>query len=170
MEILIPGLILVALMVYASTKIKKRAAEAFEPEMIETDAYALRKPEGFLHVIGDTGHEFNAHTKDFGEGDGFQERRATIELDIITNAAVQDVCDSIRDAAFRFDEKNGSSTETCRIESTESATGTTVSAFYKIVGARDAVYRLRFATLPEYTEEYLRRIDETLDSFVVKTS
>ena len=29
MELLIPGLILVALMVYASTTIKKRAAEAF---------------------------------------------------------------------------------------------------------------------------------------------
>ena len=32
MELLIPGLILVALMVYASTKIKKAAAAAFEPE------------------------------------------------------------------------------------------------------------------------------------------
>ena len=67
--LIILGLILVALMVWASTKIKKTAADAFEPEFIETDAYSLQKPEGFLHVIGDETHEFMAYSKDFGKGD-----------------------------------------------------------------------------------------------------
>jgi hypothetical protein len=35
MEILIPGLILVALMVYVSTRIKRAAARAFEPENVD---------------------------------------------------------------------------------------------------------------------------------------
>src|SRR5688572_5270267 len=170
MEILVPGLILVALMVYASTRIKKRAAEAFETERIETDDFTLQKPDGFLHVIGDTDHAFSAYSKDFGGRDNSGDRRATIELDIIPDAKIETVCDSIKESAFRFDLKKGSSPVECRIETSESATGADVSAFYKIVSARDAVYRLRFTSLPEHTEEFLRKIDETLDSLTVKTS
>ena len=51
MEILIPGLILVALMVYVSTKIKKNAVDAFGEETITTDDFVLIKPEGFLHNL-----------------------------------------------------------------------------------------------------------------------
>ena len=52
MEILIIGSLIVALMVYASTKIKRSAAQAFEEETIETDEFYLVKPEGFLNPIG----------------------------------------------------------------------------------------------------------------------
>src|SRR5262245_480612 len=81
MELLIPGLILVALMVWASTKIKRQAAEAFEPEEIEIDGFAVSKPEGFLHVINSrTNDLFEAYTKDFGEGEEDGIRRATAHI------------------------------------------------------------------------------------------
>jgi hypothetical protein len=68
MEILIPGLILVALMVYASTKIKRSAAAAFDAETIETDDYVIQKPGGFLNNLnGDPAYLFESYSKEFGE-------------------------------------------------------------------------------------------------------
>ena len=48
MEILIIGVIVVALMAYASTKIKKSAREAFEVEVFENEGFTITKPEGFI--------------------------------------------------------------------------------------------------------------------------
>src|SRR3954471_8994910 len=67
MELLIPGLILVGLMVYASTRIKRNAAQAFEQETIETADYILTKPAGMLQVInGDPTLAFEAYSKEIG--------------------------------------------------------------------------------------------------------
>jgi len=66
MELLIPGLILVALMVYASTRIKRTAAAAFEAETVETDDFIIQKPGGFLNNLnGDPKYIFEAYSKDF---------------------------------------------------------------------------------------------------------
>ena len=78
MELLIPGLLLVALMVYASTKIKKAAAAAYEPESIETDRFAITKPEGMINPVNDDSpYLFEAYTKDFGVDDQKNERQVT---------------------------------------------------------------------------------------------
>ena len=167
MELLIPGLILVALMVYASTKIKKRAAEAFEPESIETEQYTLQKPEGFLHVIDSPRHDFEAYSKDYSDDDS--SRRATIEVEILRDTDLKSVRESLRDPSARFDvteeTENG-----CRIETEEAANESGLNVFYKLVDSRiGAIYRLRFAVLAKHEDEYLRRIEETLDSFTLKT-
>ena len=164
MELLITGLILVALMAYASTRIKKRAAEAYLEEKVETDDFTIRKPEGFLHVVGDDEHAFRAYSKDYGIDDNAQHRRATIEVDAFPGESVQDIVDGVRAAAARA-EIDTSSENISRIETEETANGIAVTGFYKIVGTSNNVFRLRFATLAEHTDEYLRRIDDTLDSF-----
>jgi hypothetical protein len=168
MELLIPGLILVALMVWASTKIKKTAADAFEPEFIETDDYSLQKPDGFLHVIGDEEHEFFAYSKDFGKGDNTGVRQATIEIDVFRGEDIAAVRDTITKAAESFD-ITIDTPELSEVNTEETANESAVSGFYKIVPARDAVLRLRFAVLNEYKDDYSRRIVETLDSFTIKT-
>jgi|SRR5687768_5270942 len=168
MEILIPGLILVALMVYASTKIKKRAAEAFEPETIETDAYSLRKPEGFLHVIDSPGHDFEAYSKESGD-DNYQPKRATIEVDAIRDFDLANAREEVRMRSVEcavMDETDSG----CRIEADEAANEIGLKVFYKLVDAGDVIYRLRFAVLSKHADDYTRRIDETLDSFTVKTA
>ena len=155
-------------MVWASTKIKKTAADAFEPEFIETEAYSLQKPEGFLHVIDDPDHEFNAYSKDFGKGDKIGTRQATIEIDVFRGQDVGAVRDSITESAESF----GITVDTpalCELNTEETANESAVSAFYKIVAADDSVFRLRFAVLPEHKDDYLRRIDDTLDSLTIKT-
>ena len=64
MELLIPGLALVALMVWASTRIKRTAADAFAPEVIDTPEFSIKKPEGWLSIAVPT-LPFEAYTKDY---------------------------------------------------------------------------------------------------------
>src|SRR5438067_6433543 len=101
MELLIPGLILVGLMVYASTRIKRSAARAFEAETVETAEFTLYKPDGFLSVLnGDPAYAFEAYSKDFGTGDDKNVRaaRATIRVldGIDLNKAVANVKNSVK--------------------------------------------------------------------------
>jgi|SRR5215203_3724684 len=169
MELLIPGLLLVALMVWASTKIKKTAADAFEPEFIETENYSLQKPDGFLHVIGDEEHELKAYSKEFGKGDKNGTRQATIEIDVFPDSDLRSVQDSLRNGASRSEVITETSTIS-ELNTDESANEIDVSAFYKVVVAGDQAYRLRFAVLPEYVDDYRAKIEEAFDSFIIKTN
>lgn len=165
MELLIPGLILVALMAYASTRIKKRAAEAFNEEQVENERYTLTKPDGFLHVLGDTDHDFMAYSKEFGEHELSQLKRATIEIDVINGSNVQSVVNAVRESATDFSMHEDDGTV---IKTDEQANETEFRAVYKIIADTASVYRLRFAVLSEHFDEYVRRIDDTIDSFTTK--
>jgi len=168
MELLIPGLILVALMAWASTKIKKRAADAFVAETIETDSYRLVKPEGLLHVIGENENEFRAYTKDFGEDDeNSRLRKATLDIDSFPGGDLASLRDEIVNAASHVETRSESPTS-CELETRELVNETPVDGFYKFVAGNGAVHRLRFAVLPKHREDYRRKIDETLDSFHIK--
>ncbi len=169
MELLIPGLILVALMAWASTKIKKRAADAFEAETIETESYSMQKPEGFLHVLGDPGHEVYAYSREFGEGAYSKIRRATIEIDIVKDASLADVRNAIKSSAADVEVIRETPSE-CELETEETANENSFHCFYKIIGARSPIYRLRFAVLSQHSDEYLRKVKETLDSFSVRSN
>src|SRR5688572_25283370 len=105
MELLIPGLILVALMVWASTRIKKNAAAAFDAESVETDRFVIRKPDGFLHVLNDdSGLAFRSYSKEFGKVGDRDVRRATIEIECHAGTDIESVKEAIEGQA----EKNSS--------------------------------------------------------------
>ena len=168
MELLIPGLILVAFMAWVSTRIKKRAAEAFEAETIETENYLLRKPDGFLHVLESPDHDFEAYSKEFDEGD-FRLRRSKIEVDVLRDTNLAAACDSLRGnaTAATVTEDGGNA---CRVETDESANENPFKVVYKLVDTPRGIYRLRFVVLAKHAEDYLDKIDETLDSFTIKTT
>ncbi|MGE3467339.1 MAG: hypothetical protein AB7J13_10435 [Pyrinomonadaceae bacterium] len=91
MELLIPGLILVALMVYASTRLKKYTAAAFEAETVEMDEFVVDKPDGFLHVInGDPKFAFESYSKEYGTGDASNIRKGTAKLRIRSGISLRD--------------------------------------------------------------------------------
>ena len=167
MEILIPGLILVALMAYASTKIKKRAAEAFKPELIETDEFSLNKPDGFLHVLNSPDHDFEAYSNEFGEDD-FSLRRAKIEVNVLQGTDLQTACESLRASSEKY-EVVSDSDRGRMVATEETANEIPFTAFYKFIGTGNGIYRLRFAALSRYVDDYRSRIEETLDSFTVTT-
>ncbi len=68
MEIFIVGLIVVALMVFVSTKIKAGAAQAFEPERVEREEFTIIKPRGFMTPVeAKSGFAFEAYSREYGE-------------------------------------------------------------------------------------------------------
>ena len=99
MELLIPGLILVGLMVYASTRIKRVAAEAFEAETVENEWFSIEKPEGFLNVIAPPdGLEFEAYSKDFGVGEAAEFKAARLEARVYHNRNLKYAVSALREA------------------------------------------------------------------------
>lgn len=98
MELLIPGLIIVALMVYASTRIKRTAAAAFDEETIETDDFVIKKPSGFLHNLnGDPKYVFEAYSKGFSE-DNPKLRTGTATVKIVKDSTLDGVAKTLTSA------------------------------------------------------------------------
>ena len=167
MELLIPGLILVAFMAWLSTRIKKQAADAFVAEPISTEDYSLVKPEGFLHVVGDKQHDFMAYSKEFGEDENAGVRRATVEIDLITSNDIGTELEKIRTAAENAVDREETG-DAAVVETDERANEREFRAVYKLIPRGNSIQRLRFAALAEHFDEYSSRIDETLESFVTK--
>jgi len=81
MELLIPGLALVALMVWASTRIKRTAADAFAAEVVETPEFTISKPEGWLSIAAPA-LPFEAYTKDYAPPPNENLRMGTATVEV----------------------------------------------------------------------------------------
>ncbi len=167
--ILIPGLILVGIMVWASTRIKRHAAEAFERESIETSEFSLTKPEGFLSIADPPdGLLFSAYSKEFGRDDAERIRRATAEVRRIPGVGIDKVVKDARtEAAGIISEQTGviggSKCATIVVERLEQ--GIALERHYKIITGPDSIYQLVIDVLPEHRDEMQPKIDELLSSF-----
>lgn len=172
MELLIPGLILVALMVYASTRIKKTAAAAFEAETVETDDFIIQKPEGLLTVLnGDERYAFESYSKEFG-GEGAENfRKATAYLRIIDSASIDQAVADLRDPD---DEPVSDISEVIGdhryrvIEIKRVVSGIEFRVFYKLAAKAGKVYEFQVTVISETTDEFMRNIETMLNGFEVK--
>lgn len=149
MEILIVGVIIVALMAYASTKIKNAAKRAYEQEIVETEQFTITKPEGFIIPIKEESEfVFETYSKDFGEDESgkFNQCWAFIREKEAT-------------------EKKAEVSESEKIED-----GVTIKVFEKILLNQNLnkTYELEILVLPEYYEQYSDRIKLMLNSFSLK--
>jgi hypothetical protein len=171
MDLLIPGLILVALMVYASTRIKRSAAQAFEPETVETDEFVIAKPEGFLNVLnGDPQYAFEAYSKDFGDEEEKSVRAATVHLKVYPDIGVEDRVNAIAGDGF---EKINDIAEVIGdvhyrlIEGRRTDAKSPGRIFYKLAERRDKTFELKVDAL-DSVPETMRRAEALLDSFEIK--
>ncbi len=172
MEILIPGLILVALMVYASTRIKKSAALAYEAETVETDDFIIHKPAGFLNVInGDPHYAFEAYSKEFGPEGAEEIRRATATLTIRRGIAQDRVAANLIGSGIT---KIGDTNEIVdgiryrNFELKRKDKGHTFRVYYKLAEKDEKVYELEINALNEPTDEFVRNIETMRDSFILR--
>lgn len=176
MEILIVGVVIVALMAYVSTKIKKSAAEAFEPEQIETETFRLTKPKGFIHPLNDnSGFAFEAYTKDLGTNAARNVRRARATLRVFSDLDFQTVCRDTKNScgkilSKKFDESAPENRRTFLLESEKDVAEVKSFSFWKIVENRERrkVYELQVAVLEDFLEEFADEIEEMIESFEVK--
>jgi len=172
MELLIPGLILVALMVWASTRIKRNAAAAFDAETVETDEFSIVKPEGFLHVLNDdSGLAFRSYSKEFGKIGNKDVRQATIEIERHSGEKLDRLKQKIEGAAESI-----SSVETyihageraALIGSTEVVDGGEFFVQRRLVTRGSYVWECRGSVLSEHKEELSDKLEKALDSVRIK--
>lgn len=171
MEILIIGVILVALMVWASTKIKKTAAAAFEEETVETDEFVLVKPEGFLSPVeNDEFLAFYAYSKDFGEEEPAEKsRQSLIKLKVLAGRSLAEIG---KDVKNKFDEilsQEKPDENTILLKGARTEKEVEKIFYHKIAGGGgEKIYDLEMTVLAEYREKYEERAEQLLASFRVK--
>lgn len=167
MEILIPGLILVALMVYASTRIKKNAARAYEREEIETDEFSIVKPDGFIIPVNDTSElAFEAYSKEFGRDEADKIRQAAISISVFDGRNLAEVRGQTLRGIDESNVRTDANKDVVAVERTED--GIVIDDSYKLIEKNSRVYRLQISVLREHKNEYSRKTQEMLDSFAVR--
>lgn len=172
MEILIPGLILVGFMVWASTRIKRNAAKAFEREEIETGEFVLTKPEGFLAPVDPVeGTVLSAYSKEFGRDDAGGIRQATVEIrrfdgesfDEVRKLAMAGSTELVTEQIGIIAERKCANIVVVRPDK-----GVPIEISYKIIENGHAVFQLSVAVLPDHKEDLSSKIDLLLSSFSMK--
>ena len=170
MELLIPGLILVALMVYASTRIKRTAAEAFEAENIETADFVIKKPEGFLNVLKGE-YPFEAYSKNFGSAGEREFREATAKLVIHDAATLEETVAGLKTSGVQV--TNDFSEVIAErhyhvIEAKRTDREAEFRDLFKLAESGGKVYELRSSILIGAADETVRRAEDMVDSFQLK--
>ena len=172
MELLIPGLILVALMAWASTRIKKNAAAAFDAETVDTEQFVIRKPEGFLHVLNDSsGLAFRSYSKEFGKVGDKEVRRATIEIERHAGTSIETLKSTIEAQAEKiisFETYLDAEEKAAWMTTNRIIDGGEFDVSYKLVERGADVWETRGTVLADYREDLAERIEAALDSVRVK--
>lgn len=146
MEIWIIGVIIVGLMIYVSTRIKKVSKQAYEREEFESEDFRIIKPSDFLiPVEEDSPYVFEARSKDFGAEDvrDFYQCRATITA------------------------KEGKA-EPRIYEEKKTEKAISLDSHNKIISGADKNFHLEILVLPEFREKYQSAVDEMINSFALK--
>jgi len=176
MEIFIFGVILVALKVYVSTKIKKVAAEAFERETIEAEDFTLSKPKGFIHPLNEnSAFAFEAYTKDLGENEARDFRQSRATLRVISDSTFEAVCKNAKKSAGKITSKNyvGNAPEGQKIflmESEKQENDVNLFTFWKIIESRPQrkIYEFQVSVLEANRENFENEMNEMIETFTVK--
>ena len=165
MEFLIPGLALVALMAYLSTRIKRTAAAAFDAEAVETDEFSIQKPDGFLNVIG-ARHVFEAYSKDFGTV-ADKTRLATAKV-TVSDTSIADAVEAIDDEILSdtsevIGERHYRVIEARRIVDIED-----YRVYHKLGQSAGRTYIFEIEVLAEASREFIQKVEAMLASFELK--
>ena len=170
MELLIPGLIIVALMVYASTRIKRTAAAAFEPETIETDDLIIQKPQGFLNNLnGDPEYLVDTYSQDNGVA-ASNTRAGRLRISKEPG--------SVEDAVARIKEADGGIVDDIAevigghhyrvIETHRTEKTTDCIVTYKLSEKDGNTYLLEAVRLAEMPDDFASKMDAFVASFELK--
>lgn len=149
MEILIIGVIIVALMAYASTKIKKAASEAYKEEILENEYFTITKPDGLIIPVKEYSEfMFEAYSKEFGEDEAEKLNRCWAVVN----------------------EKDGVDFDSEVLETEKNIDEAVIKTFTKIIvnPKLNKSFELEISVIPEYEEKFADGIKLMLNSFNLK--
>lgn len=170
MEILFIGIIIVALMAYASTKIKKSAAAAFNEEEIETNEFSLTKPEGFLNPVQNEEFlAFYAYSKEFGEDEGAEKiRQGEIKLRKLAGRPLAEIAREKRADFDRLISENEHDSGAIKLIG-EKTHGDAKLIVHELLTSRgETVFDLELTVLSEYEEKFTTAAERLFGSFWLK--
>lgn len=169
MEILILGGILVALMVYVSTRIKRSAAGAFEEERFETDDFSVTKPAGFIIIDSeDPDVVFTAYSKEYGTDEADAVRQVSAQLRIHRGKSLERVIVPIKETGGRISDERHLAGPSIVLETESYKDGSPIETEYHLTQKGDDTFEFSVAALAETKETNQKEITTLLSSFELK--
>lgn len=169
MEIFIVGVIIVALMAYVSTKIKKTAASAYEIEKIDTEEFSIIKPEGFITPVKDESEfAFEAYSRDYGIEDTDKFRQSEIKLRVYEHINLREIVEAAKKSAETIISENPAGKNEILLKTESFFDNIGFDKEYKIISKHGKIYELEITSLQESKSDYTERIEETIANFVVR--
>lgn len=165
MEFIILGILFIAVLVFISSRIRRVSGTAFEREKIETEEFSIVKPEGFIHPLNEKSeYAFEAYSKEFGKEEAGSFRQAQAVVRVYTDFKLDENAERIQAANVPEGQ------EIYYLESEKTEKDVTLQTIQKIIEVpqKGKVYELKISALKEHKEDFLRRINEMLDSFALK--
>lgn len=173
MEIFIIGAVIVVLMAYVSTKIKKTSAAAYAPELLNAAEYSVVKPDGYI-VPWNEESAFKALSKEMGKSKGAEKLyRSSAELRIFDDLSFDEVCRGARKSVKNVVSEESAREDDmrfCFMHGKALKDDTDMEVYYKIVEnqATGKVFELQVSVLSEAMEDYGAKASGILQSFNVK--
>ncbi len=176
MEIIIVGVLFVALMVYVSTRVKRAAAQAYEPETVEKGDFRIEKPAGFMYPLNaETEFPFEAYSRQFGDRETRNIWRARIRLRTAEGLKIRKIVSELGESGEKVlsekvldDLPAGQIGSIVRTEKVED--GVEYRVLRKILAdkADGKTYELKTTILAPWAEEYNDDICRMMKSFELK--
>lgn len=166
----------IALLLFISSKIRKAASAAYEPEQIERENFRIYKPEGYLNPVEYTEKTpFEAYTREVGERAAGRLKKSLVKLTVSDGLNFDNLRREIKKDAqefvsTEFDEHAPEGQRICVIETKkENDDEVKTVILNKIVESRrqKKTYNLEISILEQAEDEYEDRINRMLNSFKV---
>ena len=165
----------IAVLLFISSRIRRVANRAFEPETIENAEFKISKPAGFLHPLNN-GSEFpfEAYSREFGEKGG-RLRKSLVKMNVYDGLNFKNACRTARKSADNvYSETTPDNVpkgqKICLIEGEKMEDEVNRLVFHKIVESKNQnkTYDLEVTILEANEDEYIGKASEFINSFTVK--
>lgn len=166
----------IAVLLFISSRIRRAASAAFEPETIETAEFKINKPAGFLHPLNN-GSEFpfEAYSRELGEKGAGRLRKSMVKMSAADGLNYKKICQKARENADNvyaetIPDNVPNNQKICLIEGEKIEDDIKRLVFHKIVESKNQnkTYDLEVTILEANEDEYIGRASEFINSFTVK--
>ena len=171
--------VFIGILLLISTRVRKAASVAFEPEAIDKKDFKIFKPEGYLTPIDEaTDYPFEAFTREVGERKAGRLRISMAKLEIYDGLQFEEIREQTREKFPEILEETiydgvPEGQEICLIETREPENDEDAVSklfFHKIIESKPQrkTYDLEIMVLEAHIEEFEERKNRLIESFNVK--
>ena len=166
----------IAVLMFISSRIRRVASRAFEPETIENVEFKINKPEGYLNPINNgSEYPFEAYTRELGEKSAGRLRKSIVKMSVNDGLIFKNSCESAKrnvDNVYSETilENVPKGQQICLIEGEKMEDEVNRFVFHKIVESenQNKTYDLEVSILEANEDEYIGKATELINSFTVK--